>query len=301
MANGLRSIMKKILPSMVDKRVNEIAKKTMPLYVAEGLLLDRQKTQTNMANMIVDSFLRDYMSNYILHVHPTQVVSSSAQYLQYQLHLKIKDDEQVCNADLSIWWSLNIKFEKPTTPAAPCRIADVPLGWHLEEIHVTLAQLEKKRTRLQLYTNYLEEKHTVHGDGRHQLQATTSEIEIDRAAGGKLRDKNVDKSWEIIENLAFYDHDGWNDSKDSIKLVKAISTPQSTSKTHDQRIIKLEDQINFLLKGSRPTPRPSSTHVPQAYAKAVSSNPLSRGLNEPQGKVLSLSVNVSAQTLNLKR
>ncbi|GJU21786.1 hypothetical protein Tco_1155128 [Tanacetum coccineum] len=30
MANGLRSIMKKILPSMVDKRVNEIAKKTMP-------------------------------------------------------------------------------------------------------------------------------------------------------------------------------------------------------------------------------------------------------------------------------
>ncbi|GJX33175.1 retrovirus-related pol polyprotein from transposon TNT 1-94 [Tanacetum coccineum] len=32
---------------------------------------------------------------------------------------------------------------------------------------------------------------------------------------------------------------------------------------------------------SRPTPRPSSTHVPQAYAEAVYSNPRSRNQNEP--------------------
>ncbi|GJV19636.1 MAK10-like protein [Tanacetum coccineum] len=32
--------------------------------------------------------------------------------------------------------------------------------------------------------------------------------EIDRAAGCKLRNKNTDESWEIIENLAFYDHEG---------------------------------------------------------------------------------------------
>ncbi|GJW95325.1 hypothetical protein Tco_0174997 [Tanacetum coccineum] len=32
--------------------------------------------------------------------------------------------------------------------------------------------------------------------------------EIDRAAGGKLRNKNADESWEIIENLALYDHEG---------------------------------------------------------------------------------------------
>ncbi|GKD17407.1 hypothetical protein Tco_1206565 [Tanacetum coccineum] len=31
------------------------------------------------------------------------------------------------------------------------------LGWHLEEIHVTWAHLEKKRTRIWLYTKYLEE------------------------------------------------------------------------------------------------------------------------------------------------
>ncbi|GJR87340.1 hypothetical protein Tco_0211351 [Tanacetum coccineum] len=70
------------------------------------------------------------------------------------------------------------------------------------------------------------------------LEATTAQCEIDRAVGGKLRDKNADESWEIIENLALYDHEGWNDSSDS---VKAISTPQSTPSTPDRRLLELED------------------------------------------------------------
>ncbi|GKC87691.1 zinc finger, CCHC-type containing protein [Tanacetum coccineum] len=93
--------------------------------------------------------------------------------------------------------------------------------------------------------------------------------ENDHSAGGKLYDKNVDESWEIIENLALYAHERWNDSKDFVKPVKAISTSQSTSKRPDQRLLELEDQINLFLKGSRPTPRPSSIHVPQAYVKAA--------------------------------
>ncbi|GJY66008.1 hypothetical protein Tco_0468246 [Tanacetum coccineum] len=64
-------------------------------------------------------------------------------------------------------------------------------------------------------------------------------------------------------------------------MVKAISTPQSTSKTPDQRLLELEDQINFLLKGLRLTPRPSSKQVPQAYAEAVYSNPRLQNQNEP--------------------
>nr|GEV38788.1 zinc finger, CCHC-type [Tanacetum cinerariifolium] len=40
---------------------------------------------------------------------------------------------------------------------------------------------------------------------------------IDRATGGKLRDKNADESWDIIENLALYDHEGWNDTKEFVK------------------------------------------------------------------------------------
>ncbi|GJZ45311.1 hypothetical protein Tco_0592907 [Tanacetum coccineum] len=46
--------------------------------------------------------------------------------------------------------------------------------------------------------------------------------EIHHAVGGKLRDKNTKKSWEIIENLALYDHEGWNDSRDFEKPVLRI-------------------------------------------------------------------------------
>ncbi|GJR74543.1 hypothetical protein Tco_0086908 [Tanacetum coccineum] len=74
--------------------------------------------------------------------------------------------------------------------------------------------------------------------------------EIGRAVSGKLRNKNADESWEIIENLALYNHEGWNDTKEFAKPVKAISIPQGTSKTPDRRLLELEDQINFLLKGS---------------------------------------------------
>ncbi|GJY80261.1 zinc finger, CCHC-type containing protein [Tanacetum coccineum] len=105
--------------------------------------------------------------------------------------------------------------------------------------------------------------------------------EIDRAAGGKLRNKNDDESWEIIENLALYDHKGWNDTKGFAKPVKAISKPQGTSKTLDRRLLELEDQINFLLKGSRPAPTPSSTHTLQAYVEAVYSNSHPQNQNKP--------------------
>nr|GEW34665.1 zinc finger, CCHC-type [Tanacetum cinerariifolium] len=40
---------------------------------------------------------------------------------------------------------------------------------------------------------------------------------IDHAAGGKIHNKKPDESWEIIENLALYDHEGWNDAKEFFK------------------------------------------------------------------------------------
>ncbi|GJY62261.1 zinc finger, CCHC-type containing protein [Tanacetum coccineum] len=105
--------------------------------------------------------------------------------------------------------------------------------------------------------------------------------EIDRAAGGKLRNKNTDESWEIIENLALYDHEGWDETKEFVKPVKAISTPQGVPKIPNRRLLELEDQINFLLKGSRPTPTSSSAHTPQAYVNAVHPNSRPQNQNEP--------------------
>ncbi|GJS71482.1 hypothetical protein Tco_0704323 [Tanacetum coccineum] len=83
-----------------------------------------------------------------------------------------------------------------------------------------------------------------------ELPEGNNVCELDRAADGKLRDKNADESWEIIKNLSLYDHEGWNDSSNPIKPVKAISMPQGTPKTPNRRLLELEDQINFLLKGS---------------------------------------------------
>ncbi|GJS74363.1 hypothetical protein Tco_0707204 [Tanacetum coccineum] len=167
----LKATLKEVLPSMVDSRVNEIAKKTVPLYVAEGLLLDKQKAQPDVASIIaeaiqkehenlraeitlqvtnsiansipsqVDSFLRSYMANNILHVHPTQAASSSDPDLQYQLYLMMKDDEKLHNDDLSIWCSLKIKFEKPAPSVAPYRMVFVRTRDH-EDHHDDDARLE---------------------------------------------------------------------------------------------------------------------------------------------------------------
>ncbi|GJS41799.1 zinc finger, CCHC-type containing protein [Tanacetum coccineum] len=70
-------------------------------------------------------------------------------------------------------------------------------------------------------------------------------------------------------NLALYDHEGWDDTKEFVKPVKAIATPQGILTTPDRRLLELEDQINFLLKGPRPVALSSSTHNPQAYVNAA--------------------------------
>ncbi|GJU68774.1 hypothetical protein Tco_1255033 [Tanacetum coccineum] len=41
-----------------------------------------------------------------------------------------------------------------------------------------------------------------------------------------LRYKSAEESWELIEDLALYDNESWNDLRDFAKLVKAISLPQ---------------------------------------------------------------------------
>ncbi|GJX88895.1 hypothetical protein Tco_0340909 [Tanacetum coccineum] len=115
MENAVKSTTKKVVPPMVDKRVNKIAKKLVPLYVGEGLLLDRQKAQTDIAALVVEAVKKEQENL------RAKLFISSVHDFQYQLYLKMKDDEQACNADLSLWWSLKLKFEKPAPPIVPCR------------------------------------------------------------------------------------------------------------------------------------------------------------------------------------
>ncbi|GKD06714.1 hypothetical protein Tco_1181688 [Tanacetum coccineum] len=65
---------------------------------------------------------------------------------------------------------------------------------------------------------------------------------INQSAGGKLRDHNAEESWALLEDLALYDNEGWNDTRDFAKPVKAIALPQDVSSTSDRRLIQIETQ-----------------------------------------------------------
>nr|GEX83046.1 hypothetical protein [Tanacetum cinerariifolium] len=98
------------------------------------------------------------------------------------------------------------------------------LGRLLEEIHVTWAHLEKKRTRLRTYTNSLEDLCKQCVETRHS---------------GKLRDRNVKESWALLEDLALYDNESWNDPWDFANPVKAIYLPQDVLSTSNFCLIEL--------------------------------------------------------------
>ncbi|GJQ95751.1 MAK10-like protein [Tanacetum coccineum] len=71
---------------------------------------------------------------------------------------------------------------------------------------------------------------------------------IDQSAGGKLRDRNAKESWALLEDLALYDNESWNDPRDFAKLVKAITLPQDVLSTSDRRLIELENQVQRLME-----------------------------------------------------
>ncbi|GJY64843.1 hypothetical protein Tco_0466303 [Tanacetum coccineum] len=48
---------------------------------------------------------------------------------------------------------------------------------------------------------------------------------IGQSAGGKLHDLNAKESWALLDDLALYDNESWNDPRDFAKLVKAIALP----------------------------------------------------------------------------
>ncbi|GKE64904.1 hypothetical protein Tco_1519065 [Tanacetum coccineum] len=71
---------------------------------------------------------------------------------------------------------------------------------------------------------------------------------IDQSAGGKLHDRNTEESWALLEDLALYDNESWNDPMDFSKPVKVISLPQDVPSTSDRRLIELENKVQCLME-----------------------------------------------------
>ncbi|GJT86787.1 hypothetical protein Tco_1068504 [Tanacetum coccineum] len=91
---------------------------------------------------------------------------------------------------------------------------------------------------------------------------------IDQSSGGKLHDKNVKESWALIEDLALYDNESWNDLRDFAKPFKAFSLPHDAS---DHRLIELENQVQCLME-THLAPKPSVQETRILEHNATKSN-----------------------------
>ncbi|GKB92535.1 hypothetical protein Tco_0964807 [Tanacetum coccineum] len=151
LARHLQDIMMESFPKMVDERIKKIIQTQVPLHVAQGIILEREKSQTEVAKMIadaiqqerenfqseissqvndvitnhipshVDSLVRSYMSGHVLHVHPNKATPTNAQEQQHQLYQTMKDNPQLQQDDLPIWLALKYKFERLHMATTPCR------------------------------------------------------------------------------------------------------------------------------------------------------------------------------------
>ncbi|GKD80502.1 hypothetical protein Tco_1347341, partial [Tanacetum coccineum] len=83
---------------------------------------------------------------------------------------------------------------------------------------------------------------------------------INQSAGGKLRDLNAEESWTLLEDLALYDNESWNDPRDFAKSVKAIALPQDVLSTSDLRLIELENQVQRLMEAHLAPTRPTQVN-----------------------------------------
>ncbi|GJS86613.1 MAK10-like protein [Tanacetum coccineum] len=83
---------------------------------------------------------------------------------------------------------------------------------------------------------------------------------INQSASGKLRDRNAKESWALLEDLALYDNESWNDPRDFAKPVKAISLPQNVSSTSDRRLIELENQVQCLTEAHLDPTQPTQVY-----------------------------------------
>ncbi|GJX50827.1 hypothetical protein Tco_0277672 [Tanacetum coccineum] len=139
------------LTEQVKKEVPVQVRDQVPVYLAEGLILERKSTKEEMERLIakailqergrmqaqissqiqnaidnaipslVDASIRNYMSCHILHVHLAQVQSSSIPEQQHQVYLAMKVDPLLQQQDIAIWLALQMKFEKTQVLHTACR------------------------------------------------------------------------------------------------------------------------------------------------------------------------------------
>ncbi|GJW84434.1 MAK10-like protein [Tanacetum coccineum] len=94
----------------------------------------------------------------------------------------------------------------------------------------------------------------------YDLATPATRRTIDQSDGGKLRDRNTKESWALLEDLALYDNESWNDLRDFAKPAKAISLPQDVPSTSGRRLIELENQDQRLMEAHLAPMKPTQVN-----------------------------------------
>ncbi|GJY40345.1 reverse transcriptase domain-containing protein [Tanacetum coccineum] len=112
---------------------------------------------------------------------------------------------------------------------------------HLEEIHMTWTQFEKKHDKIA--TLYEDDQDLAHNNLKREctIDPIGSVVKL-------CRIKTYEESWALIEDLTLYDNKSWNDPRDFTKPVKTISFPNNVPNASDRRLIELENQVQHLME-----------------------------------------------------
>nr|GEW18262.1 hypothetical protein [Tanacetum cinerariifolium] len=79
----------------------------------------------------------------------------------------------------------------------------------------------------------------------HHDVPTTLRRTIDQSASGKLLDKNAKEYWALLEDLALYENESWNDPKDFAKPIKAISLPKAPTSMYNAILDKYVESLEL--------------------------------------------------------
>nr|GEU56646.1 hypothetical protein [Tanacetum cinerariifolium] len=117
---------------------------------------------------------------------------------------------------------------------------------------------------------------------------------IDQSAGGKLHDRNAKESWALLEDLALYENESWNDLRDFAKLVKAIAFPKDVPRLVSN-FIASQDARLFTFEADFKQQQSEMTNKIDTVLKAIT-NQIARALPGDKVKNPKLSTSLVLST-----
>ncbi|GJV85980.1 MAK10-like protein [Tanacetum coccineum] len=129
---------------------------------------------------------------------------------------------------------------------------ELPIGNNVLAIGLNVFQQDPSpRGRILLLRNDILMFHQHHGESLSEAWTRFKDLLQ------KVPHHGIDH-W--LQDLAFYDNESWNDPRDFVKPVKAITLPQDVPSTSDHRLIELENQVQRLTEAHLTLTQPTQVN-----------------------------------------